>query len=48
MALARTGTLAICRTVADIRAAMAAGRIAAILHMEGAEAIDEDLLTLDL
>ena len=48
MALERTGTLAICRTVADIRATMAAGRIAAILHMEGAEAIDEDLLTLDL
>ncbi|MCX8509218.1 MAG: membrane dipeptidase, partial [Rhodobacteraceae bacterium] len=43
MALERTGTLSICRTVADIRAAMAAGRIAAILHMEGAEAIDEGL-----
>ncbi len=48
MALERTGTLTICRTVADIRAAMAAGRIAAILHMEGAEAIDEDLNTLDV
>ena len=43
MALERTGTLSICRTVADIHAAMAAGRIAAILHMEGAEAIDESL-----
>jgi membrane dipeptidase len=39
----RTGTLAICRTVAEIRAAMAAGRIAAVLHMEGAEAIGADL-----
>lgn len=43
LALERTGTLSICRSVADIRAAMAAGGIAAILHMEGAEAIDESL-----
>lgn len=43
MALERTGTLAICRSVADIRAAMATGKIAAIMHMEGAEAIDESL-----
>jgi membrane dipeptidase len=48
MALERTGTLSICRSVADIRAAMAAGRIAAIMHMEGAEAIDEELYTLDV
>ncbi|ARO13689.1 membrane dipeptidase [Ketogulonicigenium robustum] len=33
----------IVRSTADIRAAMAAGRIAAIMHMEGAEAIDPDL-----
>ena len=39
----RTGALAICRSTADIRAAMDAGKIAAILHMEGAEAIGEDL-----
>ena len=38
-ALERTGTLSVCRSAADIRAAMDAGRIAAILHMEGAEAI---------
>ncbi|MGB3316285.1 MAG: membrane dipeptidase [Albidovulum sp.] len=44
----RTGTLAICRNAADIRAAMAAGRIAAVLHFEGAEAIGEDLDTLHL
>ncbi len=43
MWMERTGTLDICRSVADIRAAMAAGRIAAIMHMEGAEPIGEDL-----
>lgn len=48
MWMERTGTLAICRTVADIRAAMAAGRIAAILHFEGAEPIGEDLDALHL
>ena len=36
-AMERTGTLSVCRSAADIRAAMATGRIAAILHMEGAE-----------
>ncbi|WP_199258453.1 dipeptidase [Paracoccus binzhouensis] len=47
MAMARTGTLAICRSAAEIRAAMAAGRIAAILHVEGAEPIpDLDALHL--
>ncbi|HQY43233.1 MAG TPA: membrane dipeptidase [Paracoccaceae bacterium] len=46
LALERTGSLSVCRSVADIRAAMAAGRIAAILHMEGAEPIDESLDTL--
>jgi membrane dipeptidase len=44
----RTGTLTICKSVADIRAAVADGRIAAILHFEGAEAIDEDLDALHL
>lgn len=48
MWMERTGTLAICRTVAGIRAAMAAGKIAAILHFEGAEAIGEDLDALHL
>lgn len=41
-----TGALKICRSVADIREAMAAGKIAAILHMEGAEAIGTDLEAL--
>ena len=45
MAMERTGTLSICKSTADIRAAMADGRIAAILHMEGAEPIaDMDAL----
>lgn len=48
MWMERTGTLAICRTVAEIRAAIAAGRIAAILHFEGAEPIGEDLDALHL
>ncbi len=39
----RTGHLTICRSVSDIRAAMAAGKIAAILHMEGVEEIGPDL-----
>jgi membrane dipeptidase len=39
----REGHLAICRSTADIKVAMAAGKIAAILHMEGAEAIGPDL-----
>ena len=39
LAMERTGTLQICRSAADIRAAMAAGRIAAIMHIEGAEPI---------
>ncbi len=36
-----------CCTVGDIRDAMDAGRMAAILHMEGAEAIDPDLQMLE-
>ncbi|WP_406870521.1 dipeptidase [Thioclava sp. 'Guangxiensis'] len=46
MWLERKGDLQICRTSAQIRAAMAAGKIAAILHMEGAEAISPDLDSL--
>ncbi|WP_347266566.1 dipeptidase [Paracoccus sp. (in: a-proteobacteria)] len=47
MAMERSGTLAICRSAAEIRAAMARGRIAAILHIEGAEPIP-DLDTLQV
>ncbi len=46
--LERLGALAVCRTVADIRGAFDAGLIAAIFHIEGAEAIDSDLYTLDV
>lgn len=37
------GALRICRSVSEIRAAMAAGAVAAVMHMEGAEAIGPDL-----
>lgn len=40
--------LKICRTSDDVRESMAAGTMAAILHLEGAEAIDADLAALDL
>lgn len=46
--LERLGALRICRTVADIRASMDAGVIAAIFHIEGAEAIEANLGTLDV
>ncbi len=39
---------AICRSVAEIRAAMASNRLAAVLHLEGAEPIDADFMMLDL
>jgi membrane dipeptidase len=47
-AMERRGMLTLCRTVGEIRAAMAAGRMAAILHLEGAEAIDPDLHALEV
>lgn len=43
MWMERQGGLRIVRNVADIRDCMASGTIAAILHMEGGEAIGEDL-----
>ena len=46
--LEKRGALVVCRTVADIRAALAADKIAAIFHIEGAEAIDPDLNTLEV
>lgn len=46
-ALEATGTLSICTSVREIEQCIAEGRIAAILHMEGAEAIDPDLDVLD-
>ncbi|HVK90278.1 MAG TPA: dipeptidase [Mycoplana sp.] len=45
--LDRAGAWIICRTIADIRAAFEARRFAAVLHMEGCEAIDRDLIALE-
>ena len=42
------GRFKVCRTVADIRHCMSVGTVAAILHIEGAEAIDRDFHMLDV
>ena len=41
------GLLTLCTTAAQVRAVMAAGGLAAVLHLEGAECIDPDLMVLD-
>lgn len=46
--LERAGALTVCRSAADIRSAMAKGSLAAVFHIEGAEAIDTDLAMLDV
>ncbi len=46
--LERAGALRVCRSAVDIRAAMAKGLLAAVFHIEGAEAIDPDLAMLDV
>lgn len=46
--LERAGAVSVCRSAADIRAAMAAGRLATVFHIEGAEAIDTDLAMLNV
>lgn len=43
----RPADVAICRSSADIRAAIDAGRIAILLHIEGAEAIDPEFAALE-
>ena len=45
--LEAAGGLAICRSTAEIRTAMEAGRFAAVLHIEGCEPIAEDLSNLE-
>lgn len=45
--LDRAGAIALCRSAADIRAAMARNTIAAVFHIEGAEAIDRDLVMIE-
>ena len=42
------GRFKVCRSAAEIREATAAGKVAAIFHIEGAEAIDKDLKSLDV
>lgn len=42
------GRFKVCRTVAELREAAAAGQVAAIFHIEGAEAIDPELKSLDV
>ena len=46
--LEETGALVICRSADDIRKALAEDKIAAVMHMEGAEAIDPDFHALDV
>ena len=45
--LERAGLWRLCRTTAEIRGAMAEGLFAAVLHMEGCEAITPDLAALE-
>ena len=46
--LEKQGSLEICRSAQDIRRAFSTGKIAAIFHIEGAEAIDPDLHMLEV
>jgi membrane dipeptidase len=45
---ASQGAVAICRTVAEIKSAMARKALAVVVHIEGADAIDADLNFLDV
>lgn len=45
---ASEGAVRICRSVPDIRATAEAGAVAAVLHVEGAEAIDPEFRMLDI
>jgi membrane dipeptidase len=40
---ASKGAVAVCKTTAEVRSAIEHGRLAVVLHLEGAEAIDADL-----
>lgn len=46
--LEQLGALKICKTAAELRQTIEAGKIAAIFHLEGAEAIDPDFTALDV
>jgi len=45
---ASSGDFTVCRSAEDVRGAMEGGSLAAVFHIEGAEAIDTDLALLDL
>ncbi|SDN96660.1 dipeptidase [Afipia sp. GAS231] len=45
---ASQGAVAICRTTAEIKAAIERGTLAVVLHLEGCEAIDDDLNFLEI
>jgi len=46
--LERNGALKICRSTQDIRDCLSSGMMAAVMHMEGAEAIDPDFHMLEV
>jgi len=46
--LQEIGALTICKTAAEIQTCLQSGQLAAIMHIEGAEAIDADLHALDV
>ncbi len=46
--LEKRGALKVCRTAAELRATLGGGKMAAIFHIEGAEAIDAELNTLEV
>jgi membrane dipeptidase len=48
IAQASDGALQLCRTAGEMRACMAQGAVAAIFHIEGAEAIDPDFHMVDV
>jgi len=48
MARAAPDRLRICRTAADIRGSIAAGAVAAVMHIEGAECIGPDFAALEV
>ncbi len=45
--LAATGAIRICRTAQDVEAALPAPEMAAVIHIEGAEAVDRDFAKLN-
>ena len=46
--LERAGALRICRNVSEIKAAISAEKLAAVFHIEGAEAIDTDFQSFEV